>query len=75
MKWADGAEYKGEWMDGQRHGKGDMHWQDGSQYMGDWKEGAYNGWGTLRKASGLIKTGLFTNKVLQNTEYGMPESS
>ncbi len=31
--------YKGEFVDGLRHGHGSMAWQDGTIYQGEWKFG------------------------------------
>ena len=29
--------YRGDWLKGKRHGKGNIVWKDGSSYEGDWQ--------------------------------------
>jgi hypothetical protein len=36
---AIGTVYRGQWLQGQMHGKGEETWQEGSQYLGDYIEG------------------------------------
>ena len=33
---SEGAEYKGMWLAGKRHGKGELMWGDGSLFEGLW---------------------------------------
>jgi hypothetical protein len=42
-----GSNYKGEWLDDQKHGFGTQINSDGSKYEGEWKYGKYDGKGTL----------------------------
>lgn len=39
LKWPDGREYDGQFLDDKRHGEGTFTWKDGRQYTGSWKEG------------------------------------
>ncbi|XP_056147014.1 MORN repeat-containing protein 3 [Lampris incognitus] len=45
-----GDEYRGEWLDNKKHGKGTQIWiKDGAIYNGDWKFGKCDGYGTYSK--------------------------
>ena len=37
-EFSDGTSYKGEWKDGNMHGKGTQNYPDGSRYIGNFKE-------------------------------------
>ena len=52
MKLPEGAIYRGDIVDGKRHGKGTLTWPDGSCYSGEWKEGLYHGYGVYTFANG-----------------------
>ena len=39
LKWADGREYRGEFLDDKRDGYGEFTWKDGRKYKGDWRNG------------------------------------
>ena len=39
--------YKGNFLAGQFHGKGEMYWQNGNIYLGNFKNGLYNGKGRV----------------------------
>jgi len=41
----DGSNYKGEWKNGKKHGKGIQNWAEGDIYKGEWKDGKRTGWG------------------------------
>ena len=43
----DGTWYEGEWLNGERHGKGCEHFSKDDQYTGDWKNDLYDGKGVL----------------------------
>lgn len=34
MRWTDGSVYKGEWVNGVQHGKGEMRFSDGTTKKG-----------------------------------------
>jgi hypothetical protein len=37
--YSDGSVYEGEWILGQRHGKGKIIYSDGTVHKGEWSEG------------------------------------
>ena len=39
-------EYVGDWVDGKRHGSGELACTDGSLYDGQWRNDLFNGQGT-----------------------------
>ena len=43
MTWANGDRYEGQWLDGNRHGKGTYVWSSGGRYEGDWAENKRTG--------------------------------
>src|SRR6185436_16526236 len=43
-KWSD-ARYTGSWLDGVRHGHGEMRWSDGDNYSGEWANNEQHGQG------------------------------
>ena len=47
MTYTDSSIYKGEWLNGVRHGKGEYKLVDGTVYKGDWAYDKFNGKGTL----------------------------
>ena len=75
-KYKSGAEYKGEWLGGFRHGIGTMIWTDGVVYEGSWAFGQAEGLGKLTYPSGQYLKGNFMyNKLngygeVHNTENG-----
>merc|ERR1712096_527824 len=40
--------YKGQWVDGDRHGHGTMRYRDGGIYEGQWVDDYRHGYGTMR---------------------------
>lgn len=40
-----GSEYNGEWLKGEKEGKGAMKWANGATYVGGWKAGQPHGSG------------------------------
>lgn len=72
IKLPEGSEYEGEWVGGNRHGRGMQTWKDGSIYEGYWKNDMTNGRGRMIHANSSVYegswkdgqadgTGLFTN--------------
>ena len=43
--WADGREYKGDWINGNRYGKGTFTLAHGCRYEGDWYNDSIHGFG------------------------------
>ncbi|XP_063964083.1 MORN repeat-containing protein 4-like [Lytechinus pictus] len=58
-KYPDGEEYKGEWLEGKRHGVGELYLSDGSKYSGQFDSGLCSGHGTLLFADGSRYEGQF----------------
>ena len=67
-KYKSGAEYKGEWLGGFRHGTGVMTWEDGIVYEGEWNYGFAEGNGTLTYPTGQYLKGNFMYNKLNG--YG-----
>lgn len=38
MKYSDGRQYKGEWLNDKMHGYGEFTWPDGKSYEGQYVE-------------------------------------
>jgi len=55
LKWPDGREYDGSFLDDKRHGEGTFTWKDGRQYTGNWKEGKQHGLGHFRSSANSKK--------------------
>ena len=45
-----GAQYTGQWLQGFRHGRGEIKFWDGSTYVGDWYLGYACGYGKFTHA-------------------------
>lgn len=43
--YRNGDEYEGEWVEGYRHGHGELNCVDGSVYEGQWRADMFNGQG------------------------------
>lgn len=56
-----GAIYKGEWLNGKRHGYGVQTWPDGARYEGNWKDHKTQGIGKFYHADGDIYEGEWNN--------------
>ena len=52
--WPDGAEYKGEFINGEQHGEGEMKYANGEVYIGTWYMNVRQGKGKLTKKDGDI---------------------
>jgi len=40
-KWANGNEYRGNFIEDYKHGYGEMYWNDGRFYKGLWENGKF----------------------------------
>lgn len=47
MLYSNGDRYEGDWLDGNKDGKGTYTYVNGNKYNGEWKEDAVNGKGTV----------------------------
>jgi hypothetical protein len=62
-KDSNGAIYRGEFLNGRRHGEGICHYADGDFYQGGFLEGQCHGQGTYRYLSGTVyRGGLYLGK-------------
>ena len=52
-------QYKGEYVEGQKQGKGVLLMKDGSRYEGEFVDGEINGKGERRWADGTVYNGEF----------------
>jgi hypothetical protein len=59
VRWPDGREYAGEWLNGQPHGRGRERQADSSTYVGSWQSGARHGHGEAVMADGSRYVGGF----------------
>ena len=55
----NGAEYVGEFINGDFNGHGTMTWLDGENYIGEWRDDKRNGQGTYSYANGNKYVGEF----------------
>lgn len=60
-RYASGCIYKGDWLGGFRHGKGECTWPDGSHYNGNWSYGFPYGQGTFKYKDSEVFTGNWVN--------------
>lgn len=64
-KYANGAIYQGNLIDGRPEGEGTIIFPDGSRYEGSWRGGAYNGWGKYFFASGAVFEGMWAKSTME----------
>ena len=55
--YKDGSEYKGEWRNDKRDGRGEMHYANGDTYVGEWVGGMRHGKGELTMINGNVYNG------------------
>ena len=61
---ANGGTYRGGYLEGKAHGKGEFVNPDGSRYLGDYVKGQRNGYGKEYSATGaIVKAGEWHNGV------------
>jgi hypothetical protein len=59
---SNGDRYKGDWLNGKRHGRGRIGYSNGDHYTGAWADDVYQGNGSLVLSSkGIWYEGLFVN--------------
>ncbi|XP_038070826.1 MORN repeat-containing protein 4-like [Patiria miniata] len=58
-KYPDGDEYKGEWLEGKRHGVGQLILADKSVYIGNFDQGLCSGMGVMVFPDGTKYEGEF----------------
>ena len=64
MKWSNGAEYKGSFKDGIKHGFGTYTWPNNEQkYVGNWHEGQRTGEAILTFKDGSSYEGGWVNDM------------
>ena len=67
----DGSRYVGEWVAGQRHGKGRQDVPDGGYYDGDWSMGKRDGKGTCFEPGTALKVSTcYDGGFVQNFREG-----
>jgi hypothetical protein len=54
LKYANGSEYVGQFVDGKRHGQGMIKFAYGDKYEGEFKDDKRDGKGTFKKADGSV---------------------
>ncbi len=57
--WGDGVRYIGRFLNGRRHGPGNLVYPDGTSYSGQFKDNVYGGQGTYVDADGARYVGQF----------------
>ncbi len=51
--------FQGNWINGEKQGKGKMMWQDGTIYEGNYDKGVLTGEGSITYADGTVSKGIF----------------
>lgn len=64
----DGTEYRGEWLNDQRHGQGNSVYPNGDRYEGGWVEGKRRGLGTVSYSDGGTYHGEFQEDAAHVSE-------
>ena len=67
MSYADGAEYRGNWLENEQSGQGTLKYASGDVYTGEWRKGMQDR-GVLRFANGDCLTGTFRENVPHGPE-------
>lgn len=65
--------YKGQWLNGSRHGKGTFYYANGAYYSGEWQDHVKHGKGRHVFEDGRIYDGPFENDCM--TEFKAPETA
>lgn len=67
-RWENGAEYRGEMLSGQPHGRGRATYLDGSVYEGAWNQGRRHGHGTLTEGATKYSGNWRNNRFWSGTK-------
>ncbi len=70
--YPDGTEYKGQWQDGKRHGRGVCVRPDGVRYSGTWKNDTPDGYGELVYPDGSTLAGNWVRGKFAGAEQAPP---
>ena len=62
IKYLNGNEYNGEWVNNKKERKGIMKYLNGYEYNGDWKEDLKEGKGKLKLKNGYEYNGNWLKK-------------
>ncbi|KAL0964639.1 hypothetical protein UPYG_G00326880 [Umbra pygmaea] len=65
--YTSGEEYHGEWIEGRRHGMGQLKFSDGTCYSGQFENGLFHGSGVLLFPDGSRYEGEFVQGKFQGT--------
>ena len=57
--WEDGAEYTGDYVDGEKSGNGEFKWNDGRKYEGQYLKDLQHGKGKYSYPNGRTKEGTW----------------
>ncbi|KAI8894713.1 hypothetical protein BC833DRAFT_543256 [Globomyces pollinis-pini] len=61
--------YRGNWVNGKRHGYGIFYYSNGARYCGEWKDNIKDGSGIHITETGRVYNGLFANdKMIERNE-------
>ena len=52
LYFSNGAVYRGQWVDSEYHGQGELTWASGDQYSGAWSMGLMHGRGQYTYSDG-----------------------
>jgi len=52
QEYPDGSKYAGNFVDGMRHGEGELTWENKCRYKGEWKDGSRHGPGKFYWTNG-----------------------
>ena len=66
VEYPDGAQYSGEFKEGNRHGSGALVSENGKRYEGGWTNDLQNGQGTLITLGGEKYVGEFKDGIQQD---------
>ena len=58
LYFSNGAVYRGQWVDSEYHGQGELTWASGDQYSGAWSMGLMHGRGQYTYSDGARYPGM-----------------
>lgn len=65
-RYSDGTTYRGEWKNGEPHGKGRAEYLSRGVYQGEWRDGKPHGQGSHKYSDG----GIYTGEFLDGDKHG-----